>query len=123
MSRRTDRGGLAIVEVWKDTGVQQSEKIPFSAGLGLKVPEDETLCLLLIDVELCIDVVLGIDLLRFVPTFNEIDLATGARARKASRIAALPSRANFVAIETWRTVCHCRGPFTNDYPMIGIVGI
>lgn len=44
----------------KDSSVNQSECVPLGTGLGLEVPEDPTLRVLLKSLELCFDVAASI---------------------------------------------------------------
>lgn len=109
-----------MVEIRKDTGVEQAEEIPLSARLGLEVPEDETLRLLLIHVELCVDVILSIGLLGLIPGVDEVDITAGARTGSAAWEVAFPARTKSVTVERGGAVSHGRGPLTNNHPVVAV---
>lgn len=91
--------------LWKDSSVNQSECVPFGTGLGLEVPEDPTLRVLLKRLELCFDITASIVLHLLRPCVDEIDLSTRSDVR-AIRIGTVVSCSN--AVTYWLRVSPAR---------------
>lgn len=103
----------------KDVFVQQSEKIPFGASFGFEVPENPAFAEFLERTQLNLNVVACVVLQLLIPRIDEVDLVTGTYAG-ASGIPAVIASANAVTIQSRRTIGHCRRPFANNHPVIGV---
>lgn len=109
----------AVQGLRKDFVVQQTEKIPLGARLGLKVPEHPSVGLLLKDADLSGDIELRVRLQLLTPCFDEVNVIARADSCTAWIVSGV-SRTYVPTIETGGTISHCSRPLANNGPMIGI---
>lgn len=69
----TSRLALPSLQLGEDAGVNEAEEVPLGGGLGLEVPPEPALGLLLEDVELGVDVFDGVGLVLRGPLVDVVD--------------------------------------------------
>lgn len=105
----------------KHTRVQQAEKIPLCTCLGLKIPENASLGVLLVDLQLRLDEAPRIVFEDLAPGVDEVYIGAGADVGGAG-VGAVVAGADLVAVEGSGAVGHGGGPLADDSP-VGLGGV
>lgn len=116
----TDRLRLICLQIWEHTLVEQGEKIPLGCSLGLEIPEDETLSLLLVNIQLSGDEARGVVLGVRRPRVDRIDASALSTAGRSTVEVAFPARSFLEAVQIGSAVGHGRAPFAHQDPVLAV---